>query len=62
MCLDNVIQVTSTEKCTYHWENPPIPVCKLVAEESGKSDVLDRMLVGGLCGLNNASGSGGNRD
>jgi hypothetical protein len=41
-----------TEESTYH-SYLPIPVCKLVAEEIGKSDVLDSTvtLSGGLCGV-----------
>ena len=35
-----------------------IVVCKLVAEESGKSDVLNGMLSGGLCGIVGASDCG----
>jgi hypothetical protein len=54
--------IHATEKLEYHEDNLPIPVCKLVAEESGKSDVLDKKLPGGLCGLISASGSGANRD
>ena len=54
------------EISTYHGDNPHVLVCKLVAEESGKSDALDSMLEGGLCGIVPwvvpASGSGGSRD
>ena len=46
------------KKGIYHEENLPIPVCKLVAEESGKSDMLDSTLSGGLCGIVRASGCG----
>jgi hypothetical protein len=48
--------------CTYYGENGPILVCKLVAEESGKSDILDSTLSGGLCGIVIASVCGGSRD
>jgi hypothetical protein len=46
------------EISTYHGENPHVLVCKLVAEESGKSDIVDSTLSGGLCGVVPASGSG----
>jgi hypothetical protein len=49
-------------KCTHHGENLPIPVCKLVAEESGKSDVLDSTLSGGLWGIMSDSGCRGSCD
>jgi hypothetical protein len=48
--------------CTYYGENGPILVCKLVAEESGKSDILDSTLSGGLCGIVIESVCGGSRD
>jgi hypothetical protein len=50
------------EISTYHGENPHDLVCKLVAEESGKSDALDSTLPGGLCGIVPASGSDVSRD
>ena len=51
---------TSHRKRTYHGD--PILVCKLVAEESGKPDALDRMLSGGLCGIVGVSECGSARD
>jgi hypothetical protein len=54
MSHETAIKVT--EKCTYHREDSNIPVCELVAEESRKSDVLDRTLSGGLCGVVSAVG------
>lgn len=42
--------------CTYYGESGPILVRRLVAEESGKSDVLDITLSCGLCGIVVASG------
>ncbi len=38
-------------KCLHHGENGPIAVCKLVAEESVKSVVLDTTLADGLWGV-----------
>ena len=57
-CNETAIQVTG--KCRYHGD--PIVVCKLVAEERAKSDVLDTMLSGGLCGILSASKCGSARD
>lgn len=45
----------------FYCDNPPIPVCKLVAEESEKSDILDSTLSCGLCGVVGAAGCGGSR-
>ena len=56
----SVVQVR--EKCTYHGENHPILVYKLVAVEREKSDVLDSTLSGGLRGIITASECGGSRD
>lgn len=36
------------EEMQYRKGNDPIPVCKLVADESGKFDKFDSMLSGGL--------------
>ena len=46
----------------YHEENPPIPVCKLVADEIGNSDILDGTLSGRLCGIVSAAECGDSRD
>ena len=48
------IQVTG--KCTYHGDH--ILVCKLVAEVCARSDPLDGILSGGLCGIVVASECG----
>jgi hypothetical protein len=47
---------------TFHGANLPIPVCRLVAEDSEKSEALGNTLSGGLCGMVSASGGGGSRD
>lgn len=44
------------KQCTYHVENYPILVCRLVAEERGKSELLDSTLSGGLWGRVGNSG------
>ena len=59
MKLEAAIQVTG--KCTYYGD-PNILVCRLVTEESGKSEVLDRTFSGGLCGIVSVSESGANSD
>ena len=56
----NKTAIQISGKCTYHGD--PIVVCKLVAEECAKSDVLDAMLSGGLCGILSASKCGSSRD
>lgn len=61
---DEIVKVQkykTLNRCTYHGENPPILVCKLVAEER-KSDGLSSMLSGGLWGIVSASSCGGSRD
>jgi hypothetical protein len=49
-------QIQDTEQYTNNAENLPIQIHKLMTEESGKSDVLDSTLSGGLCGVVTASG------
>ena len=50
------IKLRVTGRCTYHGDH--IVVRKLVAEERAKSDALDAMLSGGLCGIDRASECG----
>jgi len=60
-CRCNLSKI-QRKKYAYHGENPPMLVCKLVADEGGKPDVLENMLSGGLCGIVAASGCGSGRD